>query len=320
MFFRSVCSFFSISPTFAHSVCNGILSKSKSESKSNISKFDFVAKLNVMSYDVDMSIMVTTKVQSFELRFHCFNIAYTNVYRCYGHCCYNCCHSRCRVLCLWFRSCFYCSSIYRREKFMYLFHRFDFRLSFIWVKMGENETESSSIRCYVMYFFSSIQYRHFCRTMWCDIRKNPFDATHTIQMAFTCFVAWFALKTNGKSQKFQIPLNCVAFTHIHNTCRSDSKEATKRKFDSRKWYMLKLLSVCRFARIHVDGCLLSRSHNKAGAYTHHSFVDATFFVFDSFIMCDVMTKTCILLNCTGSCILYFFVLILIFFSLLGEYF
>lgn len=79
-------------------------------------------------------------------------------------------------------------------------------------------------------------------------------------------------------------------------------------------------SFCWFARIHVDGCLLSRSHNIAGAYTHHSFVDATFFVFDSFIMCNVMTKTCILLNRTGSCIPFFFVLVLIFFSLLGEYF
>lgn len=157
------------------------LPKNKSESKSNISKFDFVAKLNVMSYDVDMSIMVTTKVQSFELRFHCFNIAYNNVYRCYGHCCYNCCHSRCHVLCLWFRSCFYCSSIYRREKFMYLFHRLDFRLSFIWLKMRETETESSSIRFYVLSFFSlpfSIVILphdvvwHSLKSIWCH-SHNP---------------------------------------------------------------------------------------------------------------------------------------------------
>lgn len=78
-------------------------------------------------------------------------------------------------------------------------------------------------------------------------------------------------------------------------------------------------SVCRFARIHVNGCLLSRSHNvpRANTFVHHSFVDATFFVFDSFIMCNVMTKTCILLNCTGSCIPFFFVLVLIFFFTSG---
>lgn len=73
-------------------------------------------------------------------------------------------------------------------------------------------------------------------------------------------------------------------------------------------------SVCRFARIHVDGCLLSRSHNIAGAYTHHSFVDATFFVFDSFIMCNVMTKTCIFAELYWFLYsIFFFVLVLIFF-------
>lgn len=115
--------------------------KSKSESKSNISKFDFVAKLNVMSCDVDMSIMVTTKVQSLELRFHCFillTLMFTGGATVAADATAVVVIAMFRVLDFGSIFLFHCSSIYRRGKFMYLYHRLVFCLSFICSKKSSS--------------------------------------------------------------------------------------------------------------------------------------------------------------------------------------
>lgn len=159
---------------------------------------------------------------------------------------------RCLVLLLFFTP-HSISTVYRLPIFMCLLQRLDvFFYSFIFFSSP-----------FVIYLFhSSFSASFFSRTMWCDIGRNLFDASH-IGMAFTCFVAWFALKTNSKSQKFKMP-------HTF-------KETTKRKFDSRKWYVPRHLTQIPSVDLHEFMTnAFCQDHKQKQKYFDLYWVDVTF--------------------------------------------
>lgn len=176
-----------------------------------------------MSCDVDMSIMVTTKVQSLELRFYCFFscVAHTNVTL---------------VLCivlplpplpllllLLLLSCFvlFHVSVFLFSPFVCAFFGVFFllavahvdvdlsfrifmclyhRLAFLFVihLFRRVVVVSCSCCCCCCCCLISFFFAARCGVTLAGIYSLPF----TSQMALTCFVAWFALKTNSKSRKW----------------------------------------------------------------------------------------------------------------------